>query len=59
MIQAMTDVFKECGNKWHIADFFTKVSEFQGTVWSAHSEANALDEKVFVTGLSPAMQVFA
>ncbi|XP_024421544.3 caspase-14 [Desmodus rotundus] len=26
MIQAMTDVFKECGNKWHIADFFTKVN---------------------------------
>ncbi|XP_037004188.1 caspase-14-like [Artibeus jamaicensis] len=26
MIQAMTDVFKEYGNKWHIADFFTKVN---------------------------------
>ncbi|XP_004419595.1 PREDICTED: caspase-14-like [Ceratotherium simum simum] len=26
MIEAMTEVFKQHGNKWHIADFFTKVN---------------------------------
>lgn len=28
MIEAMAEVFKQHGNKWHIADFFTKVSRF-------------------------------
>ncbi|XP_011355710.2 caspase-14-like [Pteropus vampyrus] len=26
MIEAMTNVFKQYGNRWHIADFFTKVN---------------------------------
>lgn len=26
MIEAMTEVFKQYGNRWHIADFFTKVN---------------------------------
>ncbi|XP_026352552.1 caspase-14-like isoform X1 [Ursus arctos] len=26
MIEAMSEVFKQYGNKWHIADFFTKVN---------------------------------
>lgn len=26
MIEAMTDIFKKYGNKWHIADFFTQVN---------------------------------
>ncbi|EPY73231.1 hypothetical protein CB1_025522004 [Camelus ferus] len=26
MIRTMTDVFKQYGNKWHIADFFTKIA---------------------------------
>lgn len=26
MIEAMTEVFKQYGNKWHIVDFFTKVN---------------------------------
>lgn len=29
MIEAMIEVFKQYGNKWHIADFFTRVSTFQ------------------------------
>lgn len=34
MIAAMTEVFKQYGNKWHIVDFFTKVSKFQVTTFT-------------------------
>lgn len=40
MIEAMSAVFKQYGNKWHIADFFTKVSKFQGSTCSFCPDGN-------------------
>ena len=44
MIRAMSNVFQEYGNKWHIADFFTKVNNRV-----VHSEFNLQKEPVKVT----------
>uniref|UniRef100_A0A8C3WJH4 Caspase-14-like n=1 Tax=Catagonus wagneri TaxID=51154 RepID=A0A8C3WJH4_9CETA len=44
MITAMYDVFQEYGNKWHIADFFTKVNNRV-----VHREFNLRKEPVKVT----------
>ena len=52
MIEAMAEVFKQHGNRWHIADFFTRVSKFLVNMCSIHSEANALDENVFLRRLT-------
>ncbi|XP_032315070.1 caspase-14 isoform X1 [Camelus ferus] len=44
MIRTMTDVFKQYGNKWHIADFFTKVNNRV-----VHQEFNLRREPVKVS----------
>lgn len=56
MIKEMTEVFKQYGNKWHIADFFTIVSKFQVNTCSIQSNANALDENIFMRRLTSAMK---
>ncbi|TKC38896.1 hypothetical protein EI555_004107, partial [Monodon monoceros] len=44
MIKAMTEVFKQYGNKWHIADFFTKVNNRV-----VHREFNLRNEPIKVS----------
>ncbi|XP_032264852.1 caspase-8-like isoform X3 [Phoca vitulina] len=56
MIEAMSKVFKQYGNKWHIVDFFTKVSKFQGNSCSIRADGNALDESIFRRRLTLAMK---
>lgn len=58
MIEAMSEVFKQYGNKWHIADFFTRVSKFQGNRCSFHADGNALDESIFRQRLTLAMEIW-
>lgn len=57
MIEAMSEVFKQYGNKWHIADFFTKVSKFQGNTCSIRADGNALNESIFRRRLTLAMKI--
>ena len=56
MSRAMSNVFQEYGNKWHIADFFTKVSKFQVNVCSNQSKANKTLENIFMRRLTLAMR---
>lgn len=44
MIEAMTNVFKQYGNRWHIADFFTKVNNRV-----VHSEFHLQEEPIKVS----------
>nr|XP_058144351.1 caspase-14-like [Dasypus novemcinctus] len=44
MIEAMSEVFKQCGTKWHIADFFTKVNNRV-----VHTEFHLRDDPVKVS----------
>ena len=58
MVKEMTEVFKQYGNKWHLADFFTIVSRSQVNTRSIQSKANALDENIFMRRLPSAVKAW-